>query len=88
VRPKTQNLNYAKIVENLIDQSMLDVDTARVRARQVANQFLEWGRGLIRIRCQDSQKLLSFVLESCGGQFLRILLGLPSVEKSARGSQR
>ena len=53
VRPQAENLHDMLIFEHLIDDSMLDVDPAGVRARQVAEQFFITRRALIRINFEQ-----------------------------------
>ena len=42
VRPHANNFNGAFIFENLINETVLDVDSTRICALQIANQFLDW----------------------------------------------
>ena len=52
------------LLENLIDQPVLDVDAARVRATQVTDELLEWRRRLERIVFYDGEKRLGLGLET------------------------
>ena len=49
VRPHSEHLDDAFAFKNLVHEAMLDVDPARKSSGQIANQFLEWWRGAIRI---------------------------------------
>jgi len=47
--PHTNNLNRLHIIQDLVDNSMLDIDPPRTSAGYITNQSLVWGRCAIGI---------------------------------------
>lgn len=62
------------VLEDLVDEPVLDVDPARVRAAQVTDELLERRRRAERILFERAEKRLRFGSESGGRQELRVLL--------------
>ena len=60
VRPHAQHFHHTLVRENLIDQSMLDVDPARQGAIKIAHQSLEGRRTLEGIAREDFEQQLDF----------------------------
>ena len=50
VRPHAEHLHGPLATQDLVDQSVLDVDPPRIGAAQVSDQLLEGWRGLQRVR--------------------------------------
>ena len=68
--------------ENLIDQTMLNGDSSRISAGQIAPHPFE-GRGrLIRISLKNLEERDGSVFEARPGQLLRVFLGLASIDES------
>jgi hypothetical protein len=51
--PHPNNLYSLKILENLIDETVLYVDSSRIGAGKVTHEFLERGRILVRVFSKD-----------------------------------
>ena len=76
MRPHAQHANGLLLLEHRLHQLTLDVDSPRIGAIQVPNQFLiGWGN-LKRIMGDQLQKLLGLRLKTGGRQLLGILLRL------------
>lgn len=50
--------------KDLVNESVLNVDSPRIRARKIANQLFEWRRVLVGILTEDFQQLLRFRFKS------------------------
>ena len=55
VSPHTDDLHGVLFFEDLIDESVLDIDPAGVSSSKVANEFLEWWWVLKRVGLEDVQ---------------------------------
>jgi len=62
VSPHTDDLNRLHIIEDLVDNSMLDIDPPGTRAGQIANQLLIRGRAAIGILSENVEKLFGLWL--------------------------
>ena len=63
--------------ENLVDQAMLNIDAAGVRAGEVADEFLGGRQRTKRIGSDDIEKRLGFLLQVAPDQLSRVTNGLP-----------
>src|SRR5690606_11394652 len=64
MRPHSQNTDDTFLVEYFIHQSMLDIDSARIGAREITDQLLVWRRLLQRVSLQYSDQCLHFGFET------------------------
>jgi hypothetical protein len=83
VRPHTEHLDDALVLQNLVAQPVLDGDAPREGAVEVADEFLERRRGLKRVYLEDGEDLLGLRLQTGGDELLRILARLLRVEPRA-----
>lgn len=60
VRPHPEDLDRPLLCQNLIHESVLDVDSSRERAREVAHELFESGWLLPGIRPKDFEKHFGF----------------------------
>src|ERR1051326_290533 len=81
MRPHPNDFYNAFIFENLVNQSMLDIDAARIRPDQVSYQLFVTRRGLERINFEDSEKFFSIAFQSGRREFLGIFLSLSGIDK-------
>ncbi len=72
VRPDAQHPDDLLFNEDLIDQSVLNIDATRVRASQVADQFFEGWWVLKRIGGKNRQQVLHLKFQSGAGHLLGI----------------
>ena len=72
VRPDAQHPDDLLFNEDLIDQSVLNIDATRVRASQVADQFFEGWWVLKRIGGKNRQQVLHLKFQSGAGHFFGI----------------
>jgi hypothetical protein len=78
MRPHPDDLDDTLAAKHLIDETMLNVDPARERADEIADEFLK-GRGrLERIAAEDFEQRFGFGLETGSFQLLRIFRRLRS----------
>ena len=77
MRPHPDNLHYPIFLENLINETVLNVDSPRVRPFEVTHQFLVWGRISERTLSEDRQERLGLFTQArrrdLSGIFLRLL---------------
>src|SRR6266446_1525117 len=77
VRPHPDDLHYPFFPENLINETLLDVDSPRAGPFEVTHQFLVWRRISERILSEDRQKRLGPFTQTrsrdLSGIFLRLL---------------
>jgi hypothetical protein len=64
MRPHAQDFDDSLFFKNLINKPVLDVNTARVGACQITNQFFVRRRILIRIAANYIEQVLRLVFES------------------------
>jgi len=82
VSPHSQDTNDAFLGEYFIHHAVLNVDAARVSAREVTNQFLIGWRILQWIGRENRKQFLRFWLQCAGSKFFSIfkrLLGKNNV---------
>lgn len=84
MRPHPDDLHYPFFLENLINETVLDVDSPRVRPFEVTNQFLEWRRIPEWILSQDGKERLGLLTQARRRDLSGILLRL-LVEKNLPG---
>ena len=87
MRPHSNNFHNPFIFENLVDQSMLNIDAARICPSQITNKFFVSGRSLEGIDFKDFEKFFGFGFQSGRRDFLGILLSLSGVDKRPRFHQ-
>ena len=77
MRPHPEDLHRSLFWQDLIDQSVLHIDSSRVSSREVAHEFLESRRLLPWVRSKDSEKLFGLFAHTAvshlPGVFLRLL---------------
>ena len=79
MRPKPQNFYYVFFLQNLIHKTMLNIDTPRIRTREISNQFLIRRRILKRIFRDNVEQTFSLEPEIRGRYFFCVFLRLPGV---------
>ena len=84
MRPHSNDLHNPFIFENLVDQSMLDIDPARICPSQITNKFFVSGRSLEGIDFKNFEEFLGFGFQPGRREFLSILLSLSGVDKRPR----
>jgi len=76
MRPHPNHFHSAPIFKDLIDETMLDIDAARIRSGQITDKlFISWG-SLEGVDFKNLKQLFSFWLQSNGYKFLCIFLRL------------
>ena len=73
--PHAQDADDAFLFEHLIDEPVLNTNSARVHPRKVAHEALVARKRRERILCQDLAEALSFRLEAAGR--LSAIPGIP-----------
>src|SRR3546814_18725940 len=73
MRPHSQNTDDTLLDEHFIHQSMLDIDSAGISAREITNQLLVRRWVLQRVSLQYSNPCLHFGLEARRSNLFRIL---------------
>ena len=81
VRPHADDLDGLEVVEDLVDEAVLDVDSAGAGAGQVADESLVPRRGLVGILAQNVEEPLSLRLEARAGELLRVPPRLAGVDE-------
>src|SRR5207253_7783953 len=79
VGPHPDDLDCALGTVDLINQTMLNVDAAGIRAREISDEFLVRRRTLRRIFRDDIKKPLCLRSKVCRSDFPGVLLRLPGV---------
>src|SRR3546814_13130218 len=93
MRPHSQNTDDTLLDEHFIHQSMLDIDSAGISAREITNQLLVRRWVLQRVSLQYSNQCLHFGLEASSSNLFRILErsfcvdDLPSSEERRVGTE-
>jgi hypothetical protein len=80
MRPHPQDFDFAFSTINLIHQTVLDVDAARIGAGKISNQFFVRRRTLKRIFRDDVEKSLRLRSKVCRCDLAGVLLCLPGVD--------
>ena len=76
MRPEADDFDGPDVFQDLIDEPVLDVDPAGVRADEVADEFFVRGRGLEGILTKDGQQGFGFETQPRRGELLGVFLGL------------
>ena len=76
MRPETDDFDRPDVFQHLIDEPVLDVNPARVRTGEVADEFFIWRRGLVGIFTKHGQQDFGFGTQPCRGELLGVFLGL------------
>jgi len=66
VTPEPENFYHSFIFEHFVNNTMLDIDAARVCSCKITNELFERRRPPIRIFRNQRQQSLSFWLEAAG----------------------
>jgi hypothetical protein len=53
--PHPKHFHDAFLFENLVNDTMLDVDSPGKGAGEIADEFFEWGRVLMRVAAKNGQ---------------------------------
>ena len=77
MRPHPEDLDRPLFWQDLIDESVLEVDSSREGAREVAHELFESGRLLPGIRPKDFEELFGFFAQTAGRELPRVFLRLP-----------
>src|SRR5438552_9405407 len=77
--PHPDDLDCALGTIDLINQTMLNVDAAGIRAREISDEFLVRRRTLKRIFRDDVKKPLCLRSKVCRSDLPGVFLGLPGV---------
>jgi hypothetical protein len=75
--PRTDDFYRPDIVQNLVNEAMLDIDSAGAGACQVAYQFLERRGRLVGILSEKGEQALGLGLEAGASDLLAVALRLP-----------
>ena len=81
MRPKPDDFHGFFFFEDLVYQTVLDIDPSRTSARQVTLQLLIGRRSLERISLEDFQQLDGFILEPCRSELFGVLLRLSCIDQ-------
>lgn len=89
VGPQADDFHGLDFVEHLIDQPMLDIDSSRVGARQVAHQLFKRWRDFVGIDGDDFEQLFRLRFQArpqkffCIAARLRCINQLPAHQPSS-----
>jgi hypothetical protein len=64
MRPHPDDLHYPFFLENLVNETVLDVDSPRVGPFEVTHQFLVWRRIPERVLAEDRQERLGLFAQA------------------------
>lgn len=64
VRPHADDFHRSVVVQDLIDQPVLNADSARIGPGKVAHQLLIWWRALVGVSMEDVQEAASLGFEA------------------------
>src|SRR5690554_2336120 len=81
VAPEPEDLHHSLVLEHLVDQAMLDIDTARIGPGEVTDKLLERGWLAVGVFSQEVQQFLGLRLEAAGSQFPGVFLCLPGEDQ-------
>ena len=76
MRPEADDFDGPQILQHLIDESVLDVNPAGVRAGEVADEFFIRRRGLVGILTKYGQQRFGFGTQPSRGELFGVFLGL------------
>jgi hypothetical protein len=75
--PHADDFHRPDIVQNLVNQPMLDVNSPRASTSQVTHQFLERRRRLVVVFSEQVKQALGLGLKTRASDFLGVALRLP-----------
>lgn len=81
MRPHADDLHRFFGWEHLVDEAVLDVDSARVGAGKIADELLKWRRVLKGVSCEDVEHPFRLGAEAGCRELLGIFLGLSCEDK-------
>lgn len=79
--PEPQNLDDTLVGQHLVDDPVLNVDTAGIAPFKIAHESLEWRWTLKWIILDDPQQLLRLGFQTAGGKLLRVFSRLLRVDE-------
>ena len=82
VGPQPQHLDRARVVENLVDDAMLNVDPTRAGSGKFSDKSLERRRSLVRVSGENRQYLLGLRTKPGTRKFLCVAFGLPGKDQA------
>jgi hypothetical protein len=74
--PHADDFHPPDVIQNLVNQAMLNIDSPRASTCQVTHQFLERRRRLVGISSEKVEQVLGLGLEAGAGDLLGIALRL------------
>jgi len=77
VRPHPEDFHRPLLWQDLIHESVLDVDSSREGAREVSHELFESGWLLAGIRPEDFEELFGLFTETAGSKLPCVFLRLP-----------
>ena len=77
VRPHPEDLYRSRFWQDLIDEPVLDVDSSRAGAREIANELLVARLLLPGIRSENLDEFLGLFAQAAGRKFPGVFLRLP-----------
>ena len=75
--PKPEHLHDAILIYDLVDQSVLDIDSPGIASIKVALELLKGRRALKGIGFKNGQQVLGLFPEAGGRELFCVLLGVP-----------
>lgn len=76
VSPHAQHLDDFLRIEDLIDEPMLDIDSARVCPGEISDELLVRRRILERVGSKDAWQMLRLFFQASRGEVLGVFLGM------------
>ena len=76
MRPHPNDLDNAAILEDLVNETMMDVNAARVSSGQVTNKLLISRWSLERVDFEDFKQFFGFWFQASSNKFLCVFLSL------------
>jgi len=76
VRPHPNDLHSSLFFEDLIDETMLDIDSARICSCEITDELFVRRGSLKRIEFEEFQQSFGFGFKSTGGESLGVFLCL------------
>lgn len=81
MRPETKHFHDLIRLEHLINKPVLNVDTARIGAREITDQLFVWGRILVGTAFDDLEQFLRLFLKPGCCELLSVFLGLLGIDE-------
>jgi hypothetical protein len=76
MRPQPDHFDGALAVEDLVNDAVLHVDSAREGAREITDELFEWGLTSEGIHREDFEKELRLLLETGARELARVPAGM------------